>query len=401
MAKRITYLTASGALGGAETSLLEIVASLRREEPHWRLALVAPADGPLVARARELGVDACVLPFPAALARLGENVADEGGAAIRLGHAALATAAHVRRLRQALADARPDIVHANGFKAHVLGALARPASSALVWHVHDYVGTRPWTRRVLKRTVGQASAIIANSQSVADDVRAALSPGAPVSVLYNAVDLNRFTPSGARLDLDASAGLPPAARDTVRVGLVATFGRWKGHLTFLDAIAKLPRAMPIRAYVIGDAVYQTRRSQHTREEFVAAAARLGIGDRVGFTGATDDAAAAMRALDVVVHASTAPEPFGMVIAEAMACGRAVIASLAGGAAEIVHDEVDALGHPPGDAHVLAGVIARLVDDEALRARLGRAARAAAERRFDRARLAAELAPLYRTLTRAA
>jgi glycosyltransferase involved in cell wall biosynthesis len=109
----------------------------------------------------------------------------------------------------------------------------------------------------------------------------------------------------------------------------------------------------------------------------------------------------MRALDVVVHASVQPEPFGMVIAEAMACGKPVVVSLAGGAAEIVRDGVDALGHPPGDAAALADRIRVLVEDAELRARLGRAARAAAESRFDRARLAKELGPLYARLAAAA
>ena len=128
---------------------------------------------------------------------------------------------------------------------------------------------------------------------------------------------------------------------------------------------------------------------------------LGLADRIGFTGFAVDAAAAMRALDIVVHASVQPEPFGMVIAEAMACGRPVVVSLAGGAAEIVRDGVDALGHAPGDAAALADRLATLIMDSDLRVRLGRSARTAAEARFDRARLARELGPLYTRLARAA
>jgi glycosyltransferase involved in cell wall biosynthesis len=102
----------------------------------------------------------------------------------------------------------------------------------------------------------------------------------------------------------------------------------------------------------------------------------------------------MRALDVVVHASTEPEPFGMVIAEAMGCGRAVVISGAGGAAELVAEGIDGLSHPPGDHDALARCLDRLIDDGDLRARLGAAARATAERRFDPDRLAGQLVPLY-------
>jgi glycosyltransferase involved in cell wall biosynthesis len=90
----------------------------------------------------------------------------------------------------------------------------------------------------------------------------------------------------------------------------------------------------------------------------------------------------MRALDVVVHASTQPEPFGLVIAEGLSSGRAVIVSAAGGAVELVTENVDALTHAPGDAAGLAACIARLLADPALRTRLGAAARQSALRQFD-------------------
>jgi glycosyltransferase involved in cell wall biosynthesis len=113
-----------------------------------------------------------------------------------------------------------------------------------------------------------------------------------------------------------------------------------------------------------------------------------------FTGPVRDPAGALRDLDIVVHASTEPEPFGMVIAEAMACGRPIIASAAGGAAELIQNGVDGLGYPPGDENRLATLIAQLVADPGLRETLGAAGRRSAERRFDRARMAAELIPIY-------
>ena len=118
---------------------------------------------------------------------------------------------------------------------------------------------------------------------------------------------------------------------------------------------------------------------------------------MGFTGYVADTASAIRALDILVHASTQPEPFGRVIAEGMACGRAVICSAAGGAAELIVDGQDALAHPPGDDAALAERMPKLVRDPELRARLGRAARITAELRFERRRLAEEVIPLYQRL----
>jgi glycosyltransferase involved in cell wall biosynthesis len=251
--------------------------------------------------------------------------------------------------------------------------------------------------RLLRRAAGRAAAAVAVSKAVAADAAAVCGSALRIATVYNAVDLDRFTPGGAALDVDAAAGMPPAPAGTVRVGLVATMGRWKGHAVFLRAVAALPREVPVRAYVVGGGIYRTTGSEVDAGELRRMAAELGIADRVGFTGFVDDPASAMRALDVVVHASTQPEPFGLVIAEAMACARAVVASAAGGAGEIVTPGHDALAVYPGDADGLSRALHCLAADAGLRARLAGAGRETALRRFDRARLAAEIAPLYRSI----
>ncbi|HEV2736403.1 MAG TPA: glycosyltransferase family 4 protein, partial [Longimicrobiaceae bacterium] len=308
---------------------------------------------------------------------------------------------YVRELRRIVRALAPDVVHSNGFKMHVLGLMARPAGVPLVWHVHDFGGRRPLMGRVLRAGAGRCAAVVANSRSVAADVRAVCGGAVPVHAVYNAIDLARFAPDGPVLDLDAAAGLHPAPAGTIRVGLVATLGWWKGHETFLRAVSLLPPRLPVRAYVVGGALYETEGSQLTVEGLRRSAAGLGIADRVGFTGFVEEPAAAMRALDVVVHASTEPEPFGLVIVEALACGRALVASQAGGAAELFAPGETALGHPPGDAERLAAAIAALAADPELRARLGSAGRREMVRSFDRARLAVELVPIYRGVAAAA
>jgi glycosyltransferase involved in cell wall biosynthesis len=147
-------------------------------------------------------------------------------------------------------------------------------------------------------------------------------------------------------------------------------------------LRNLRASRPWRAYIIGGAVYDTSGSQYSCEELASAIDQAGLSKRVGLTGFVNRPAAALRALDVIVHASTQPEPFGLVIAEGLASARAVIVSAAGGAAELVRDEVDALTHPPGDAAALAQRIGRLVDDPALRSRLGMEGRRTAMRMFD-------------------
>ncbi len=396
----VVHLVSSGRIGGTETSVVDMIDSLREAYPDWTFDAIVPQDGPLVGHLEQRAVAVAVLPFPPALARLGEA---GRGASIR-GRAALAldalravpdALAYRRRLARAIASrAAVDVIHAHGFKMLVLAALAAPRDAVLVWHVHDYVSSRPLSAWLLRRLARRCDVAVANSASVARDVRGVCGSALRVETVLNAIDLSRFSPDGPRTDLDALGGAPAAPACTVRVGLLGTFGRWKGHRVFLRALAMLPPGLNVRGYIIGGAEYQTAGSQESEASLRRAVGELGLDGSVFFTGAVTDPASALRSLDILVHASTEPEPFGLVIAEAMACGRAVVVSRAGGAAELFDEGVDGLGHAPGDAADLARRLTQLARDARLRERLGRAAHQAAARRFDRARLVHQIAPLY-------
>jgi len=419
---KILYLNTSGVFGGAERSLLDIIASVSAARPDWKLSLVAGSDGPLIERALAMGIGTTVAPMPESLAQIGDaGVNGPAGTqvgrfslAASLARAASPTVLYARSLRRKIDASSPTVIHTNGFKMHLLGAWAAGAKTPVIWHVHDYVSARPVMARLMRLEAHRCAAAIANSTSVADDLCAVCpdpseASGAgrrarhrhfDITTVYNAVNLDQFNPDGSVAPLDELSGLAPPPAGTIRVGLVATFARWKGHEVFLRALAALPAGVSVRGYIIGAPVYQTRGSQYSIAELRALAAQLGLAGRVGFTGFVDDVGAAMRALDIVVHASTQPEPFGLSIIEAMACGKPVIASRAGGAAEIVEASGGALFHRPGDAADLANRIAQLAGDSARRQCLGRAGRVAAERLFARPRLAQELIPIYERVARA-
>ncbi|HET7694611.1 MAG TPA: glycosyltransferase [Vicinamibacterales bacterium] len=396
---RIAFLTVSAEMGGSERSLVELLRALRRLRPHWSFDVVLPREGPLAVQARDAGASAVLLPMPAALARFGES----GGLGARgaaLPRAVGAAAGYARALRRLLETLGTDVIHSNGLKHHVLAAWAHTRRMPLIWHIHEYVTPRPLSRTLLRRSAGRVAAAVANSRSVACDLAEAIGGDLRIETIYNGIDLREFSPSpdpADRADLDGLAGWPAAPPDTLRVGLVATFGRWKGHDVFLQALARLDRSLPIRAYIVGGAVYDTAGSQYSLEELRRMTADAGLGDRVAFTGFVPHTAPVLRALDIVVHASTQPEPFGLAIAEAMACGCAVIVSDAGGAAEIVDVGATALAHRPGDAEELARALAALASDTALRRRLGAAARAAALARFDAETFAAGFARVYESV----
>ncbi len=302
----------------------------------------------------------------------------------------------LRRLRSSIRSIDPHIIHSNGMKAHLLTACATRRHDNLIWHAHDFLSGRAMTH-LLRVAARRVRRVIAISEAVASDARIAL-PGAKVRTVLNAVDLDQFTPG---VGDPAVLGERPDDR-AVRVGLVATYARWKGQEVFLDAIVKVRKSHPelaIRAYIIGGPIYSTLASQFSREELEARVEQRELGDVVRFIGFAENVAPIYRALDVVVHASTKPEPFGRTIAEAMACGRAVIVASGGGATELFTDGVDAIGFNPGDSGQLCEEIARLAIHGDLRRKLGGEAAATARSRFDRMRLGREIVAIYEGLNR--
>jgi glycosyltransferase involved in cell wall biosynthesis len=404
---RIIYLNPVGALGGAERSLLDMVASVRKADPSAELHLVALTDGPLIAHAERLGIKVTCLPMPPAILTLGDSGLRErqrlGGMlrTVRQGAvAAWSVWRYARRLRECLHALRPDVIHSNGIKCHILTRLLGMQGLPVVWHLRDFLSNRPFMAHGLRWASPRASCGIAISRAVAEDARAVL-PHVPIEVVYNGIDTDYFCAApGDGERLDRQAGFTGTGPETIRVGLVATFARWKGQDVFLEAVARTVHEQPrrdARFYVIGGPIYRTHGSQFRESELRARARSLGIEEHVGFIGFQEYMAGIYQALDIIIHASTQPEPFGRTIVEAMACGKPVIVSRAGGAAELYMPGYDAVGVRPGDPAALASILRQLIDDPKSRERLGANARHTAVHRFNRERVGKQVSELYRRI----
>jgi glycosyltransferase involved in cell wall biosynthesis len=312
------------------------------------------------------------------------------------GRAAVEIPRYALRLRAAIRAFAPTVVHSNGIKMHLLAAAVR-TRTPVVWHVRDFIGERPLARRAMGGLAGRADAVIAISNAVSRDAHE-FAGNTPVSVVYDAIDVDAFNPTGPIADLDQLAGLDAPSGGILRVGLVATYARWKGHELFLDAARRVIEARletPVRFYVVGGPIYDTVASQYGEDELRGIVSRLGLQAHVGFVPFQARIDAAFRALDVVVHASARPEPFGRTIVEAMATGKALVAPREGGAAELFHDGIDAIGVPARDPAALAAALQLLAAQPARRASLGKSARAAAVARFSLPRLAEQVFDVYR------
>lgn len=156
------------------------------------------------------------------------------------------------------------------------------------------------------------------------------------------------------------------------------------------------RRPEVRFVVVGGSLYGLEPEYAERLPRLAEA--HGLGGRIRFLGHRHDALAVMGACDVVVHCSIRPEPFGMVVLEAMALGRAVVASSAGAPSEIVDDGRTGLLVPPGRPVALADATEGLVGDPARRAELGAAAFEMTRREWSATRMAERFAALYHEVT---
>ncbi len=397
----VVFVNPIGALGGAERMLLAMMSALQYEDPEIEIHLIVGGEGSLIEAAQKLGVKVKVLVIPTQVHKLGDS--GIRGSKILGGINILfqvllgwwAIAKYLKQFRVVIREIDPDIIHSNGIKSHILTAMAK-VKSPVIWHIHDFYSTRPFIASVLRWFSNRAEIGIACSESAGEDARQVL-PKLNIKVIYNAVDIDYFYPRPYR-----SLALEGIDTSTVaiKVGLVATFARWKGHDIFLEAASIIARDRPsldIQFYIIGAPIYGTSGSQFSQKELENLASDLGIADKVKFLGFQANMADIYLWLDIVVHASTAPEPFGYTIAEAMACGRPVIVSRSGGAAELFSNDVEAVAVNPGDAMTLAVTIQYLIHNPKQCQILGENARKKVVKAFSQNQLGSQIILIYKLL----
>ncbi len=353
---RVVYLDHCAELSGAELALARLLPALKHAV---EARVILAEDGPLVARLEEAGFATEVLPMDEAARGLRRS---------RLRFArfptagALHTAVYVGRLTRRLRCLRPDLVHTNSLKAGIYGSLAaRLAGIPAVWHLHDRVSDdylpRPVVALVRALATHLPASVIANSRSTLATVDR---PGLVAQVIAPPV----LTPPGP-------SGSAKQDEAVLRVGMVGRLAPWKGQHVFLEAFARAfpeggAEAIIIGSAMFGDAPYE--------DDLHAQVARLGLDTRVQFTGFLSDVGVVLRSLDMLVHASVVPEPFGQVVVEGMAAALPVVASNAGGPAEVITDGIDGVLVPPSDPGALAQALRQLAGDPSWRRALGVAAR---------------------------
>ena len=365
---RVAYLFPRGDLGGAEMATVRFIAGHNRSKV-TPVALFLE-DGEAVVSVRDLGVAADISPLLPRLSRTRE-----------VGQARA-------WLRDRLAHHQIDIQHAVMSWTHVLaGSGARKAGIRPVWFQHNR--PNPLDPVDWYASLSKTDLIVANSYFVARLQQRMNLRRFPVEVVHPPVD--RPTKDQRSPSIRAELG----ADDTnVLAVLPGRLQRGKGQDVAVRAMAvAAARAPNLRLAVVGDALFGLER--HYRAEVEELAKKTGVADRVRFLGFKRDMAAVYASADIVLQCSRNSEAFGLVVAEGLAHGRAVIASDAGGLQEQIDHERTGLLVRPDDPAALAEALARVANDTALRERL--AAAATAESITTPESAAARLETLYQTV----
>ena len=221
-----------------------------------------------------------------------------------------------------------------------------------------------WKKRLLQLRGSVATQpavkVIAISDFVKQQLIACGIPGAKIVVRHLGVDTSRFFPDSAtRGVLAAELGAEP---DDVIVSTVSVLRSFKNPQTIIQACGLLAkRSVPFKLLVAGDGAMLS--------DLQELAVNLGVADRIHWLGYCADPARLLQASDIFVLASTG-EAFGLVLAEAMACGVPVVGSRSGAIPEIVEDGVTGLLATPRDEVSFADAIEKLARDPNLRKEMG-------------------------------
>ncbi|MGC0250071.1 glycosyltransferase family 4 protein [Pseudactinotalea sp. Z1748] len=362
-------------LGGAELALERLCKALDRKVVDPRALLFE--DGPLHQRIRRTGVPVGIEPMSPRLGQL------DRGSAGRLSGCPRVAAQVTRftiRLTSRVRRLRPDLIYTTSLKADLIGiAVAALTRRPLVWHVHDRISPDylPVTMVRLVRLLSRVpAAVIVNSHATARTL-----PGVPVVIAYPGYEQEQ-----------ALAAPPRKAAGRV-VGMIGRISPTKGQAEFVAAARLVLEEYPdAQIRIVGAAMFGA-------EDYARQVRRQAedLGDRITWLDFTDDVGAQLDALDVFVHASPVPEPFGQVVVEAMIRGVPVVATRAGGVPEILRDDDQLLGIlvEPGDVTDLArGISTALADPEGA-ARTAEQAWASARERFSVAQTAATVTATWR------
>ncbi|MFH1305063.1 MAG: glycosyltransferase [Candidatus Omnitrophota bacterium] len=342
-------------IGGAEVSTLLLLKYLDRER--FAPVYIMPAAGLLSDKVAELGVKFVTMPL--------EKIK------LPLPFGYVKT---VWRLKQFIKKNKIDLVVCT---VELCNQYALPAARLngvpVACHTRNLI---PEFRSFWRTFLHFPDVLIANSKATAESYRSFIGKRQRVEVVHNGVDLKEYSSLAENPAVRVKYKIAP---DEFLVGMAARISPPKRQDVFIKAVHEAGKICPgMRAIIAGDT--EINNSGWYLEELKQLADKLGLSDKVIFTGFVDNMKELYSSLDLLVLPSQA-EPFGRVLIEAMAMGLPVVATRSGGAPEIVEDGVTGFLVQPDDVNSTKGAIVRIVQDRQRSKERGAAGRKRVEKVF--------------------
>ena len=286
-----------------------------------------------------------------------------------------------------------DILHLHGYGATTFGRLAGAMRRIpTILHEHANLTDTPWFQKVADTALEPVTDIaLAVSQSTADFViKARRIPERKVKVVYLGVPLEEFSRDRSDAEIRAGREELGIAPTDFAIGTVTRLHESKGNAYLVDAAAQVLQQRPqARFFVVGEGPLREPLEQQARA--------LGLGDRFVFAGFAKDIPRVVSAFDVSVFPSLW-EGTPLTVFEALAMGKAIVATDADGLVDVLTNERDAIVVPRRNAAALAAGLIRTIDEPQTRDRL-RAAAAATGRQYDIAAFVRKMEQVYELLHR--
>lgn len=378
---KILFLDQSGELGGAELCLLDIAKSYRDS------CLVALfTDGPFKKVLEQHQISTEILATQAIQVRKQGSWLQGAKSLNQLLPLILKTANLSRNY---------DLIYVNTQKALVVGALASQLSRRpLVYHLHDILSPDHFssTNRWLAITLANrfAAQVFATSEASQTAFVEAGGDKNRVSVVYNGFEPALYEQQPDSNALKQQLGL----EGRFLVGHFSRFSPWKGQHILIEALTYCPE--DVTALLVGDALYG---EQAYVQQIQAQVATLGLQERVRFLGFRSDVVPLMHSCDLIAHTSTAPEPFGRVVAEAMLCGKPVVAAQGGGMTEVIeHGQTGWLVSPNQPQQLAAAIVICRDDPERAKA-MAHQAQQQASQKFNLTKVQQQISSLLEQIDR--
>lgn len=355
---RILHVTHGPALGGAERSLIELARAQRAEDHEVHVGV--GVRGPVTDALDAAGLAWWHLRWSPAISNATAQ-RSIGRVTLTLPHLVAAAV----RLDRVISRLRPDVVHVHTRKSQVISAIgSQDPRVRLLWHLRDDLPSSQALRFAVRLAMRRVDHAVTLSQWMVDRYRAAgaLPRSGRIGLVPSGVDPTQL----ATLDTPFLDGRKPPV-----VGFVGQIARWKAPHLLVDAAERLEDLSEVQFRIVGEVMFPAAEAAYGRWLRARIAGSPAV-TRIRWEGPAQGPEDAFDGIDILVHTSTAPEPFGRVLVEAMASRRPIVALPIGAPAELLDATCAVFASAP-DGSSVAQAIRRLVKDRAFAARLASAA----------------------------